>query len=379
MNQRIGLLTFTSNNYGACLQAYAMRKALEALKAEVTFINYIPASENPAGSSSRKSLRTFLSYVLSRDLPARLKARPIHAARAIRFDDFRKRHILTDSHSYTSIAELESLKERLDAVVCGSDMIWSAETPHLLDTFLLTWCGDMRRISYAPSIGNTDIPDHLIAKYRTALADFNAISCREKSGSDLISSLTGRDIPTVADPTLLFDASQWSDWFPAERPTRPYILVYCFDGINSSMRRQLKAIARRHDIDIRYILSNNPRDTVRETRYGDGAYGPAEFVGLFSQAAFTVVNGYHGLLFSLIFRKPFALLHREQGTHWGIHETRMEEMTDRLGLQDRYIMPDGVITDDMLSLDYTAIADKLETLSRDSYSYLQNALSAIHG
>ena len=141
------------------------------------------------------------------------------------------------------------------------------------------------------------------------------------------------------------------------------------------MRQQLEKISQKKNMGIRFILSPKLSDTIHEYINNDDlAYGPAEFVQLFANATFTVVNGYHGLIFSLIFEKPFVLLHRDMQEHWGQHEQRMSDLLGQLGLDNRYIAPDSTIDDSFYALEYNDVRDKIKKECESSWNYLKEAL-----
>ncbi len=376
MNNKFGFITFVSNNYGTCLQAYAMRKALEKIVGDnsVVFVRYESSpSKYQHQNVVRRIIAVFSRYSIN-ELIHFKRYKDIIINREKKFATF-KNLIYKDAKTYHSVEELKENSLSFSTVVCGSDMIWSPEFPQYLDVYLLTWCKNARRVSYAPSFGSTDISVELMKKYEEALTDFYRISCREQSGAQLVDTIIGKKVPVVLDPTLLFDQSQWLTWFPQrQKIVPPYILVYCFGGISSSMRRQVEAISRRERMAIRYIFSPRISDTIHESINGDISYGPAEYVQLFANASFIVVNGYHGLIFSLIFEKPFVLLHRDKQEHWGVHEHRMSDLLKILSLEDRYINPDAKIQDTFLTLDYKSVSDVIKKERDRSWEYLKEAL-----
>lgn len=375
-HKQIGFITFISDNYGTCLQAFAMKKAIQLAIKGRGDIHFIHCLRPVKKQNNRKSciLAKILFHYSITELYRWNRFKTINDKRIKLFQEF-KQMIYGQNSKYDSYEKLKELDGDFTHVVCGSDMIWSPEFAESLDVYLLTWSTKAKNIAYAPSIGNVEMEGSLKVKYREAFKKFSALSCRELSGASFISSLSGLKIPVVVDPTLLFTASEWLNWFPNEKLTSsPYILVYCFGGISSIMRRHINDLAKQKSMIVRYILSPNINDTVRECRYGSGVYGPKEYVGLFSDASFTIVNGYHGLLFSLIFEKPFVCLHRGSDEHWSVHENRMKELIDRLGLEKRYILPDDKIEETMLHLDYSEISRKIKSEREVSWNYLKKAL-----
>lgn len=381
---KIGLLTFTSNNYGTCLQAYAIKKALESMNHQVTFLYHHNRETHKTSSKAPKLLIRVLSILKWRSI-LRVWARLIYGKqqdtikvlRIHKFEDFISSYLLTSKVEFNCIKDLESsMQYSFDAVVCGSDMIWSSEFANYFDIYQLKWFDKGKKISYAPSIGNVDFSEEEKTTSINNLSLFDNISCREKSGSVFLSELLNREVKEVLDPTLLFSNKEWLDFFdlPCITTYKPYILVYCFGGISDRRKKELQKKAMKDKIDVRYILSPDIFNTIHEKRYGDGAYGPIEFIKLFSNAAFTVVNGYHGLLFSIIFEKPFVVLHREKSEHWSIHENRMDEVLNKYSLSNRYLHDTESINSDFYTLDYCYINQLLGRERESSWEYLRDSL-----
>lgn len=377
MDKNVGFITFVSQNYGTCLQGFAMRKAIERASggAYIKFFHFVRSTSYiPRPLVARIFNMALKALKHPSDVFHIRQRKKIENDTAQRFKSFQNL-IFSDQEKFFNISELLGKDLNLSAVVCGSDMIWSPEFSKYLDVYMLSWCKYARKISYAPSIGSTNINKELKHKYRTYLEGFSSISCREKSGCEFLKNITGKETPLVVDPTLLFTAKEWLQWFPEEKTVNnPYILIYCFGGITPYMRKQLCDYARLHKLSLRFILSPDVHDTVNELKYGDGAYGPAEYVRLFANATFTVVNGYHGLLFSLIFEKPFVVLHRDKSEHWGNHENRMVDILETIKQSNRYIEPESLINETMYTLDYSSINPQLEELREYSWNYLNNSL-----
>ena len=114
---RVAVLTFQfADNYGAMLQACALKHYLSALGAEVSFIDYTPEQERRFYSLNPfcgKGLRGILKKTLQ------ITERPrIHK----RFDEFRKEELGVPS----GIAyDPERLARDFDLIVAGSDQIWN--------------------------------------------------------------------------------------------------------------------------------------------------------------------------------------------------------------------------------------------------------------
>lgn len=370
MAKKIGLITFLSENYGTQLQAFALFKAIGEVGTPF-FIDYKRSSISK--SDSKRPRWRSIGFVRLLNL---IFLRRLFRERSEAFRKFTQKYISGTSEAITSIDELKRQSNSVEALVCGSDMIWSAEFEQHLRIYLLTWYNGLK-VSYAPSIGDLSLAANLSDTYRTALKDFRALSCREQSASSFISELTGRKVTTVLDPTLLFDKNQWLNFFPDTKRSKHqgYVLVYCFSHPSEAVSASISTVCKRLGTKRRNVLIDDIGAYINELNFGNGVFGPAEFVRMFSEASFTVVDGYHGLIFSLIFEIPFVVIHRGAGEHWAKHENRMSELLNELGLSDRYINHDSGITSEMMHLDYTEISRKLQQKRIDSLAFLNNALN----
>ena len=147
---KIGILTYhRSHNYGALLQAIALRKVLADMGHEVTFIDYWPAYHRHMYAlfsfhwmMSRKGIWSKWSYLkyCFCNYSARKK-------RKLSFDKFISEYI----EPYTS-----SMDESYDVVIHGSDQIWRKQPEINTYNPVYFGCHDIvarRKVSYAASIG----------------------------------------------------------------------------------------------------------------------------------------------------------------------------------------------------------------------------------
>jgi hypothetical protein len=372
----IGLVTFhESDNYGTCLQAFALQRSIEKLGYKVEILQY---QRKHLQQPSKVSLVARIKALLAAFPGLLIFSYPLVKKRSIRkknsFRKFRNENLIYSSTKYDSFEELKYANSDYDAFVCGSDMIWSAERAGDLDVYFLRFADKTKRIAYAPSFGGVIEPaseDY----YRELLLEMRYLSCREPSGCNLIKELTGRSAEYVLDPTMLVDKEQWSSFFPPDiNANKPYILCYCFGGVPTPFKSSLHKLAKILNCAVRYIPANY-YEYKKEIKYSNCDYGPREFVQLYQQAYFIITNSYHGLLFSLIFEKPFFVLHRDERDHWALHEDRMASMLSSLNLSDRYIYAQDKISDEQLTVNYDVVGPILEKWKIESLNYLEKAIS----
>ncbi|WP_332742458.1 polysaccharide pyruvyl transferase family protein [Hydrogenophaga sp.] len=307
----VGILTFHfSDNYGAALQAYALRRWLMEQGHHASFIDYRPAHIEHGG---RLCLPTS---------PARLKAnlKVVYLAvssfinehfgnrgqreKFVRFReqflDVRRDAAPTDNGASLAAAQA------YDLIVAGSDQIWSPSQHFGFDpNYFLAFARryPARKISYAASFGRDRVSASEAAQLPPLLRNFDAISVREASGVTLVERATGHRPANVPDPTLLHsDYAELTDRAPPEH-VDPYIFCY---GLRSpdNIRQTADLISKQLSCPI--LSPHNPHR--RWVEIGDTVHpDPGEWVSLIRNARFVVTNSFHGTVFSLLFKKPFIV------------------------------------------------------------------------
>lgn len=374
--KKVCIITFLSDNYGTVLQAYAIRKAVERLGYSV-ILPFI--SRNQKRPKDIIYIFQTLRHLTPSLLLHRNAIKRYSREKHLKFESFISQFVQTSTHKIYTPSELVRLGYDCIATICGSDMIWSYESNPYHNIFLLNWVETGGKIAYAPSIGGIEnIPLEYQSVYKSSIKTFNAISCREKSGCRFIEDLTGRSCRLVCDPTLLFTSEEWNKSFHlAENRIikEPYILVNCFGGLSPKERRKLEIFAKDNRFEIVYLNSGISEYLQEMHRLSDG-YGPIEFLNLASNASYHIVNGYHGLLFSLIFKAPFALIRRRENDHWNIHTSRMVDLLEELDLKERIVSFQEALTTKFLQIDYTKASRIIQELRRQSWDYLTNSIEA---
>ena len=368
--KNVAITTFISHNFGTCLQAFALKRAVEKLR----FSPLVVTSRKIGSPPQKKRVSTAICLILG----LLKKYGPI---RFIKFLKARRYWALNDVQFLRFVQDylpVQNNKDNLSSqnfsyAIAGSDMIWSAEYTENMDLYFLRWVEPYKRIAYAPSFGETNVELAIQNIHSRYIREFKNVSCREQSGCEYIKKIAGVDAKLVCDPTLLFTSAEWHGLLDFMTSNSPIILVNCFGGLDKTDTLYLKQLAKRKGLQVRY-LNTGIDEALNEAKYGFEGYGPIQFLSLSSSCEFQIVNGYHGLLFALTFGKPFVVLHRYQGEHWAKHEQRMSDILDYLGLSDRYINSLKEISDLHFSLDYSCVNTKLEAFRKESWEYLSHSL-----
>ncbi len=357
---KIGIVTFhKAHNYGALLQAIALRRYLERGGHEVCYINYWPqymASADKVFSfffMKKLGLRWKIKYLLN-CLCFYKRRKFLYAL----FDDFINKEI----EPYC-----KSITETYDIVFYGSDQIW-------WNTFLRPGYDPFyfgknnvktsKNVSYAASMGT--IPQtieeaSLIAKY---LDNFSSISVREKTLKEYLENICNRTVYYVLDPTFLLSKEEWNLWYKA--PTNvntPYILFYNLRE-DSFDEDEVNKFAERTELNIEYMSGTV---TNRKKYPSSTTDGPYQFIEKIQGASFVLTSSFHGVAFSIIFQKPFFASFNE-------NEGRAKSLLISLGLENRLLNPKTKIPQDSLIIDYQFAYKKLKELSANSKCFIDDCL-----
>ncbi|MFR3922195.1 MAG: polysaccharide pyruvyl transferase family protein [Dysosmobacter welbionis] len=193
-----------------------------------------------------------------------------------------------------------------------------------------------------PILRHPRIPDGMEEELRTYLESFSHLSVRERQGQGIVRDITGKDVPVVLDPTLLLERTDWAAAARDGGAGRGYILCYCIsrpDALAPYIRRlaeetglpvvQLCGVRQKVHPKARCILSA----------------GPAEFLGLFRDAAYVCTNSFHGTVFSVQFQSPsLRRWHRQRWLRRRVPDLQPVEPPGTGGAdhrQGRYRGPDG--------------------------------------
>ncbi|HOE93825.1 MAG TPA: polysaccharide pyruvyl transferase family protein [Candidatus Cryptobacteroides sp.] len=384
--KRVGLVTwYRGTNYGSVLQAYALRKALENSGCKVYFLR----SFNRPFTLKNIKINFFSKYRINRRNP--LDDCPFPAQKE-RFAEFIK----------------ESFPERLPISRCGyrrmlkdtsvfmsgSDQIWNCR--HNFDPFLfLDFAEDVKRVSYASSIGTGEIPAEYQSEVKSLLSGFSHIGVREKSAETALSALTGRkDIKTVLDPTFLLSAEEWQDFALASdyrnlpeghKPLLEghkhlpksykhllkgkYIFCY-FVGKASLYEEYLQKLRAISGLDHALILPSNdfPLETISGAERIEDA-GPREFISLLSGADAVLTDSFHGSALSINLGKQFYCVKRFSDADPLSQNSRLYDLFSLFGIGDRFLE-----NGEPGKIDYKAVSNRLKELRTESLSFLKKEI-----
>lgn len=334
---KIGILTFhRAANYGAVLQAYALQNYLSSIGHDVGIIDYrcepIEQMHSPNYFLFCKGMKNKCKQLLRS--PIKRKKRKL-------FDRFIERRLnLGETKKMNKEDISQALKGKYDMIIAGSDQIWN---PYLTNgdcTYLLDFADkNVQKVSYAASIGLSELPKEYLSCYREHLSEFDKISVRETQGQSLVREVAKRDSEVVLDPTLLISADEWKEFL--ESPAKDgYVLLYTIKS-NPMLLEKATSIAKEKNLSVIYISDTMVRQKgITYVPYAT----PEEWVGLFAGAEHVVTNSFHGTAFSVNFNKAATIaLSRDKNNG----NSRIVDLMESLGIEkgDDYCIEIGASTD----------------------------------
>lgn len=344
---KIGILTFhNAHNYGAVLQAYALKSYLSELGNDVNIINYI----NPQIASNYVKEGKF------DDEKKQLQWERQHD----RFEQFIHSKLLENNANIIDGKSIEELK--YDAFICGSDQIWNSGLTGGLDkVYFLDFNTKAIRISYAPSKYKDWIKDEEKEYFAKTLSRFEFLSTREESLSYSLKKLVDKEIATVIDPVFLIEKEQYVDMVEETYTYEDYILVYYLteDERLNRYARQIQDVLNIPIVEIHFFeATENGNIQLSDC-------GPLDFVSLFSNSKYVITNSFHGTAFSVIFRKNFISIYEK--------DNRKDQLLKNINLENRKYFNEDIKLSE-LEIDYSIVEERLNNWIDYSKDYLRKAV-----
>lgn len=344
---KIGILNFyySNNNYGAVLQAYALRNMIKGMGYEAEIINF---RNSPY---SLKALVDIYKKYKEPDNP---------------FEAFRRNHLGIKKFGLFFPFQLKSLVSKYDAFVVGSDQVWRPDHSriHRYFFYLSFVPDDKLKISYAASFGKDywDCQDkEYTRKAKQLIQRFDAISLREKSGCDICQDLFKVDCSQVLDPVLLGGEDVFKKITnPQSHKSR--VVYYLLD--KPSFKEDILEIAeasfQEKPVNIHFA----------GTKGAPCYYDVEQWLDYIRDADLIITDSFHCICFSIIFKKKFiCVLNEKRGV------ARLKDLFSDLSISG--CIYDGTNFNSVIenTIDYNKVDSTLKELRDKSYNFLKQALS----
>lgn len=237
-----------------------------------------------------------------------------------RFQEFKRKYLQVKNYS---LADLSS--GALDVVAVGSDQTWSYFSQFSFCDFQKN---QARKVAFAPSMGQHVFSEEIKEKIKPLLEDFDLITCREVSGVNLCKDVNVKG-HLVLDPTFLLNEGEYKRFEQSfELPKNKYLLVYMLGATVDVSIQEIHEFANSKGLDVLYVASQG-----REDEFAKCYATIPQWLYAIRHASYVITNSFHGMAFSVIYRKQFLTLPLNGETK-GQNE-RITVLANQLGLEER--------------------------------------------
>ena len=316
--KKIGILTFHgADNLGAVLQAYAL---CEFIDKEINFRTEIIDYECEEVEKTR--------YVQGGNFVKKIPLALYYRIKPHSFDRFRKKNLMLSSNKYKK-ENIKKCNTMYSTFVAGSDQIWNIGCSGNDTTYFLDFVEqEKRKISYAASMGTTEIEKEKVDELKNYLNSFDAISVREASSIKKLD--LPKDTSILPDPVFLLTLEQWRRVATKRKLKKRYIFVYLIQE-DVNVLTSAKKYAKENECDI--IINKKSVEFILNN-------APDHFLWWIENAEAVFTNSFHGTAFSIIFEK---LLGADIILKNGKHNNRIEELLDSAGLKECIISEENYV------------------------------------
>ncbi|MEE1289668.1 MAG: polysaccharide pyruvyl transferase family protein, partial [Spirochaetota bacterium] len=224
------------------------------------------------------------------------------------------------------IEDLRILNDFCDTFILGSDQLWNVHLSRpYKQAYFLDFVNDKnKKIAYGTSFGKTyegTKEEALISSYN--LNRFDHISVRDDLSVNTCNNIFNIKAQKVCDPAFLCNETEYenviknftSPNFIASLKNENYIVAYILDPSKEKVDF-LKSLAFNKKIKIKIIL-DELSDIWERNKQNIGEInewieivpniGLGEWLSYYKFATSIVTDSYHGLIFSIIYKKPFIV------------------------------------------------------------------------
>lgn len=345
---KIGILTQTlHNNYGGLLQNYALQQVLIRAGHEPCTIDHSRTVKVCRLRKIYRKLKAYLKHWLyphKYGKPAYVANEREEAIISQHTEYFINKYIRRTKTLNTHKEFLEIAKSgEFQAYIVGSDQCWRPRyNRSFLKEMFLSFAENqtsVKRIAYAASFGTDDweLAPEIMSECARLAQFFDLITVREDSGVKLCKDFLGIDAQLVLDPTLLLTKEDYMKIVEAEHePNSPGNLFYYILDPSEEKSQFIDGVANKLGLTPFTVMPGIPSGyrTKRDIKNDIGrcTYPPVtNWLRAFMDSEVTIVDSFHGMVFSIIFNKPFWVIgNKRRGMSRFTSFLRLFDLSDRL-------------------------------------------------
>ena len=372
---KIALISYQfAYNYGTCLQAYALWKAINNAGYTSEYINFdwkFPTQEISLLEKYLQTAKEYLGGIKHQRFRATIEFKSLQSSNKQQFDKFRELHIHESNRIQSN--QLSNIENLYSKFIVGSDQTWNPDcvSEKYFRIFLLSFLkNSQKKYAYAPSIGKSILNEHTFALFKQYLSDFSKISCREINGCNTLSKVLNREIYKVLDPTLLLDKTEWKKIETPRTQTKKYVLCYIL-GEKKNICEYAKSLANRKGFDL-IILPTNVNIYQAYKPYIHKDIGPSEFLSLIHYCEYVITDSFHGSIFAINYNKNFYSFLKRNGDETQADNSRITDILKIFGLENR-LKNDNDTTEEA-DIDFQSVNHILQQEREKSNNFLLSIL-----
>lgn len=366
------ITTSFANNYGALLQAYALRCFVSKVtNDDCAIIDYWPKDSEDVWNIYYRNI-DFRTIVRNIFVFLDFKYRKSFRRRKELIFKFRKEHLNLTHQKYHTQNEI--LKDAMFYInsnfICGSDQIWNTTSYWKDPVYFLDFVSLLKgskAIAYAPSITDKWL-DKDKNELKGYLEKFEALSVREKSDVKQVRELTDKSVCHVIDPVFLLEPKEWESFSSnGIKLDFEYILCY-FLGTSQNAVSLVNKLKEKTGLKVVH-LNINYHDAFHSDEVIIEA-SPIDFVSLVKGAKYVVSNSFHCSAFSVIFKKNYFVIPKNHAN------SRMGSLQEMCNINNRIFDNNRIaeLSDQDLIIDYSKTDSAIEVIRNKSMIYLENYL-----
>lgn len=375
MKKKIAILTQPLGlNYGGVMQNYALQQILKKMGYEPITINRT-YNTFPTSILIRVKIWVYnLIHAIKTDkIPQKIKDYAGQHNMAFMKKNMKLTKLLDSDAAFYKFMK----RNHFDCYIVGSDQTWRPQYSPNIDNYFLDFLNDKsssKAIAYATSFGTDqwEFSPEKTKRAKELITKFSAVSVREDSGIALCQTHLNIKAELVLDPTLLLDKEDYiNNLGLKDSDEDPYLFTYVLDQsqekidfINQTSEiLNLKTKKNQSEKDIFKYKSADRKEEYLQPPLENWLSG-------FKNAQYVITDSFHGMVFSIIFRKPFtAIVNRERGA------SRFTSLLAQLNLEKRLVFDINQKSSFTISsIDYDEVDRRLEDLKVSSYQFLKHAL-----
>ena len=369
--KKITVITLQNiRNYGSVLQAVATQKVFENIGCDVDFFDY-------SISLSSSKTKRIKQWIYNRGVISKIVYPLILIPTFIRqdrlFELFLKKHLHTIPGRLTCIDDFNGIVLNSDIYCTGSDQTWNSDwnqgvRPELFLSFVPD---NIKKISYAASIGKSHLDDCEIVPTREYLKRYSAISVREASAKEIVEQQLGLPSAThVLDPTLQVNREFWISFLGKDYKPKyengKYVLIYQLNT-NPQFDAYTKEFAKRKGWKL--IRFCTRYDQIFKCGKAELIPDVENFIGLIANAGCVITDSFHATAFCCNMNTPMICIYPNE------FSSRLASILKLVGLENRHLTDYNDFSFvDNTEVDFTNVNEILERERQVGWDFLKKAI-----